>query len=61
MLVLGSFNELCPDILSKNCHYSKSVWNVKNGGPLADKYGFIEFWSDEAAWTAWSEYAIFVI
>ena len=61
MISLGSFNELCPDILSKDCHYSKSIWNIKNGGVLADGYGFLLFWSDEKVFDFWCKYIKFVI
>ena len=61
LITLNSFNELCPDIVNNNCHYSQSVWTERNGGPLTDTIGFVNFWSDPDAWDAWSAMARFVV
>eukprot|EP01048_Picozoa_sp_COSAG05_P000374 COSAG05_NODE_10_length_39559_cov_64.255423_8_plen_566_part_00 len=59
MLVLESFNALCPDGANSECRYNKSVYNERNGGPLPARGGFLTFWSNADANTAWENYLRF--
>jgi hypothetical protein len=58
MLTLDSFNGLCPNIVSNNCAWDKSVWNKRNGGPIDS---FLEFWSNADAAKTWRNMAEFVV
>ena len=49
LLTFDSFNGYCPDKASGNCHFTRSVFNEANGGPLNEWTGFLEFWSNPAS------------
>jgi hypothetical protein len=61
MLVLESFNALCPPAADSNCHYDTSVYSVANGGPLPAKLGFLSFWSNAEMTAAWETYLRYVV
>ena len=62
MLVLDSFNSLCPAIFSKStCWWDRSVYNAVNGGPLDKNFGFLNFWSSPKAKAAWRSYIQHVV
>ena len=65
ILVLESFNSLCPEWASGDCHWQESVYNDKNGGPLRGagflgKAGFLWFWGNAKILQQWETYVEYV-
>jgi hypothetical protein len=61
MLVLESFNALCPAVANSECAYNQSVYSKQNGGPLAEVGGFLQFWSNTDMIAAWESYLKYVV
>jgi len=60
LVVLESFNTLCPNFASGDCWWETSVYNAKNGGPLKGPLGFLGFWSSSRIIEAWTSYIDYV-
>ena len=63
ILVLESFNSLCPQWASGNCYWQESVYNDKNGGPLPGagwRAGFLGFWGNPNILQQWETYVEYV-